>query len=287
MTRLVARLLLLALVLALVVPAAHGAEDPRVIKVDVSRYGWNGDPNLIITVEEGELVELLFTYGDGDLAVDNPHVMRIEGLNLESGDLSLTNPTTAIRFRPEKTGTYALKCVITCEGHDLLTSGRVRVVAAGGAAAGVEPQATSVRVTTSPPPVPGGQAEVRARATTGAGVPLEGVVVEFALRTTFLISGWMELGQARTGADGEAVFRFTPTAGGDQTVRARYAGSGRYLGAERSSAITVPPVPLPHRAEGGGLIPGLGFWLLGVVVGGVWLTYLLILYQLRLVSLDR
>jgi hypothetical protein len=262
--------------------------EARVIDVDISRWGFNGDPDLILTVEEGELIELRFLYGDDTLDESNPHVMLIEGLNLESGLLDAQHRQTTIRFRPETIGTHKLRCIVPCHGHDQLDGGRVRVVPAGVAAAGIEPVVTAIALTATPPETAGHPAEVRARVTAGGGgTPLEGVTVEFAVRTTFMMSGWLVVGYARTDATGEAVLVFQPNRGGDQTVRARYAGSTRHLGVERTHNLAVPELVLTYGRETAPLVPGLGFWLLALVVGGIWFTYAFVAFQLRQLANDR
>jgi hypothetical protein len=280
---------LLSLLLSGGAPALAAAEptEPRVIEVSVSQWGWNDDPELILTVEEGELVEFRFSYGDGDLADDNPHVMIIERTGLESGLLSRENPLVTLRFRPETVGTHTLQCIAPCHGHEQLKTGRVRVVPVGATLAGIEPVTTSIRLATVPPSHPGGEAEARAAITTEEGVPLEGVTVEFAVRTTFMMSGWLPLGRARTDASGEAVLRFAPNRGGDQTIRASYAGSTRYLGADRTLNLAVPDLELTYAGAREPLIPGLGFWLLGVIVAGIWLTYAFVVQQLGRLATDR
>lgn len=285
MTRRLAILLLLLLALGGALPAS-AAEQPRVVEVEVGRSGFNGDPNLILTVEEGELVEFRFRYADGDLARDNPHVMMIEGLDLETGRIDQANAESVLRVRPEKTGTYILRCTVTCEGHEFLQTAKVRVVGAGGGAAGGEPLATTINMATVPPSRPGGEAEVRAMVATEAGAPLEGVMVEFSVRTTFITTGLMRLGEARTNGAGEAVLRFKPNRGGNQTVVARYAGSGRYLGSDKAFNLAVPEMELTYLREVKPLVPVLGFWLFWLILGGIWLTYLFIFLQLGLVTRD-
>lgn len=267
--------------------AAAGDGGPRVIEVEVSRWGFNGDPNHLITVEEGELVEFHFTYGDGDMEQSNPHVMMIEGTGLESGLIDQDNPVTTIRFRADNVGTHTLQCVVPCEGHELLKTGRVRVVPPGAGVAELEPETTGIKVAAVPPSTQGEGAEVRALLTTAGGSPLEGMLVEFAVRTTFMMSDWMEVGRARTDAGGEAVLRFEPNRGGNQTVRASYAGSSRYVGSEGMMSLAVPEMALAYHQANRPLIPGLGFWLLWLVIGGIWLTYALVVLQLRQLSLDR
>jgi hypothetical protein len=290
MPRLVAALTMIAALAAgQGVLAGPPPTEPRVIEVDVSRWGWNDDPDLILTVEEGELVEFHFTYGDGDMADDNPHAMMIDGTGLETDAIDRENPLTVLRFRPEAIGTHTLQCTVLCEGHERLKAGRVRVVPAGAAASGIEPTVTTLALTTVPPPTATDRAEVRALLTMAGGFPLEGVMVEFDVRTTFMMSGWLGVGRARTDANGEALLAFAPNRGGDQTVRARYAGSTRYLGAERTVNLSVPEMALVYDSGRGvrPLIPGLGFWLFWTLVGGIWLTYAFVVNQLRQLASDR
>lgn len=265
--------------------SAAAQSSPKQIVIDVSQHGWNNDPNAIFTVEEGEPVEFVFNYGDGDLSIDNPHVMMIEGTNVESGQLNRANPKQVMRFVPEKTGTFSLQCKITCTGHGNLGSGRIRVVAAGSG--GAQPLETAIALVTVPPKAAGELAEVRAKVTTATGAPVEGVTVDFSVRTTFVISEWMPVGQARTGPSGEAVLRFRPNRGGDQTVRAYYAGSGRYVGAEKTLNLAVPEMQPVYNQPDGLHIPGFGFWLLWLIVGVIWATYLLIFFNLRQLRLNR
>lgn len=285
MNRVLAILLFLLLAVGSALPAA-AAEQARVVDVEVSQYGFNGDPNLILTVEEGELVEFRFIYGDGALAKDNPHVLSIEGMDLDTGRIDRANAQSVLRIRPEKTGTYTLRCTVTCEGHEFLQTAKVRVVAAGAGTSGAQPVATTIQMATVPPAKQGEEAVLRAQLTTETGAPIEGVMVEFSVKTTFVTTGWMRVGDARTDASGVAALRFKPNRGGDQTVQARYAGSGRYLGADKAFNLAVPLMNLTYEKGVRPLIPGLGFWLFWLLLGGIWSTYFFVFVQLGLVTRD-
>ena len=283
------RKLLVALVLVLValpLTALAAEASPRVFELKVGNRGFNEDPNLTLTAEAGEMVELHLIYDDMDLPHENPHQIAVEGTNVESTILDPGHPTATLRFRAEKVGTLTLACKISCTGHDRLNA-RLNIVPFGGAGSAVKPESTSLALITKAPPTPDGKAEARAKVTTDTGAPVEGVTVQFTVRTTFVIADWLPVGEARTNAQGEAMLLFRPNRSGDQTVRARFEGGGRYQGSEKAMNLAAGQVQSTYASVPGLHIPGLGYWLLWTVLGVIWTTFGIVFFNLRQIALNR
>lgn len=280
--------LLVALLLLLAAHPGLAAEaPPRVIELKVNSSGFNGQPKLTLVAEEDEMVELHLTYDDMELPEENPHQISIMGTDIESPVLDREHPTAVLRFRAGKVGTIqAIACKLVCDGHDNLNA-TLRIVpfgSAGGAAA--QAQETQMALTTKPPATPEGKAELQATLTAG-GSPLEGVEVNFLVRTTFVIVDWMKIGTARTDEKGRAVFQFKPNRSGDQTVQANFEGSGRYKSVEMAVSLAAGNVTSDYVPDTGFHIPGFGFWMLWVILGGIWLIFGYIMLQFRLIAANR
>lgn len=145
------------------------------------------------------------------------------------------------------------------------------------------------RISLSREPDPSGAVRLLARVTDSAGGAVEGTAVTVLGRTAF---GWLMLGEAETDARGTAAFTLPPgqaiaevtaQAGEDQNIRAVLA----LIPGERGI-----PAKRPGRDVLRTLSPQPGFispypppqlLILGVILGGIWLTYgFLVLHLVRI-----
>jgi hypothetical protein len=271
--RLAAVMILAALVLDLSVLPADAAQRLRVV---VSERGF--DP-AVVEVTEGELVELTLVYGDDRNKDDNPHIIVIEGLGIESPVISLANPEAAVRFTAERSGRLRFKCVAYCHGHDRLQGGFITVrpaLAAGTASAA----AARVELVAAPPEAPGAMAALRAQLSAADGQPVEGVLIRFDQQATLVRTGWTAVGRVRTDERGVARLEFRPF--GDALrvpVRAVFEGNVRYQPAEARAALDLPGLASWWKPPAEVRIPIVGVSLLWAVLAGVWLTFAYTLYQ--------
>ncbi|MBI3975562.1 MAG: hypothetical protein HY334_04140 [Armatimonadetes bacterium] len=263
----------MALVLSLLVLPARALERVRVV---VSERGF--DPP-VVEVTEGELVEITFVYGDSHLPQDNPHVIFIEGLRLESPQISRARPEVAVRFTAEQSGRLLFKCTAYCTGHDRLQAGYLSVRPAS-AAGPVPAVATVLQLLAAPPDVPGAKAALRAQLSSDDGQPVEGVLVRFEQQAALVKTGWAPVGSARTDPRGVALIEYAPF--GDALrvpARAVFEGNVRYQPAEARAVLDLPALPSWWAPVAEVRVPVVGTWLLWLVVSAVWLTFAYVAYQ--------
>lgn len=262
--------------LALVLAGLQPADAAERVRVIVSERGFEPE---VIEVTEGELVELTLVYGDTHLAEDNPHIVFLEGLDLESPELSRAHPEVTVRFTAERSGRLRFKCTAYCTGHDRLQAGSLRVRPAAGAGA-VPAVATQLQLLAAPPDVPGAKAAMRAQLTDTEGEPVEGVLIRFEQQATLVKSGWAPVGKGRTDGRGVVLIEFAPF--GDAVrvpVRAIFEGSARHQSAQAEAALELPAVTSWWAPSGEVRVPLVGTWLLWFIIAAVWLTFAYVVYQ--------
>lgn len=143
----------------------------------------------------------------------------------------------------------------------------------------------------------------------GEGKPISGANIKFYVEQTFFlglgnvpvetfrgpvvvdygaqegtVKGLMEIGEARTNAQGIASFKYSPAISGDLKLVAKY-GPGNPNVVEATALWTGAE----HSAH---YHPDIGIrtsflkpsWILGILLGGIWLTFLFVLYQVYAIS---
>jgi hypothetical protein len=272
-----------ATVLLLGVPGltAHAAEPQRVKVLVNSHEGF--DPP-IVTVTQGEPVEIAFVYDDHDLDEDNPHVIFIEGLDLQTEEISRENPEAVLRLVADTSGRMTIRCTRYCTGHERLLAGYLDVRPSGGdGQATVE--ATQVELAVGTHDVADAPLVLRATVTTTAGDPIEGVMVRFEQETDLVDFAkfqflWVAVGAARTDEEGAAGLEYSAFGtSSEPLVRAVFDGTSRYLPATGTAELSLSPLGAAPAEEAGLHVPVMGFWLIWVVLASVWLTFGYVLMQ--------
>jgi len=271
------RCLLALLTAAVIVPglSALPAFAAQQVRVVVSQRGF--EP-AVIEVTEGELVELTLVYGDDPHQADNPHIIVIEGLGIQSPVISLANPQATVRFTAERSGRLLFKCVAYCTGHDRLQSGYIQVQPAAAGASPAVP--TRLQLVAAPPEAVGAMAALRAQLSAAGGQPVEGVLIRFEQQATLVRTGWTVIGRVRTDDRGVARLEYRPF--GDALkvpVRALFEGTVRYGPAEAKAALDLPGLATWWKPPAPVRIPIIGIGLLWAALAGVWLTFGYTLYQ--------
>ena len=240
----------------------------------------------VLDVPEGQPVELTFVYGDGHLPDDNPHILRIEGLNIESGEISRSTPQTTVTFTASQSGEIKYVCSIRCVGHGRLRDGKLNVVPAS--AINVVAQKVNLKLAATSPDAVGASARLRAELATIAGAPVEGVTVHFEQRTNLIAPGWVHLGAAVTDKSGAAAIEFLPFGDpGDQPVRAIFEGGTRYEPMTTAGILSVTQVAPAWQAPARPPLADAGYWMLVAAVTGVWITLSFVGWQLIRVWRER
>ncbi len=94
-------------------------QEKEPIRVEVSRYGFNGNPGEFrLEVEEGQEVAVTFVYGYGNLSEDNPHIISALGYGIDTDLLSQENPEVTLSFIVKEPGEIVFACIRPqCVGH--------------------------------------------------------------------------------------------------------------------------------------------------------------------------
>jgi len=132
----------------------------------------------------------------------------------------------------------------------------------------------------------GASVTLRARLTAADGTPVTDAVVVIVSEAAWgEVEGEVELGRDRTDRNGIATAAAAMRRTGAIEVVARFAGD------DRRQAATSPPVSIRVTGDAqlytpkvGVRIPGLGGWLIAVVVAAVWLLYLSVAGRLALIA---
>ncbi|MBI4289488.1 MAG: Ig-like domain-containing protein [Chloroflexi bacterium] len=126
---------------------------------------------------------------------------------------------------------------------------------------------------------------VRVTARDGQGRPVaKATILMFSPAQFGAASGEMKLGQVSTDASGQATFTFQARRQGPQTIVARFSGNGKYSTAENSVALTVSGSGHLYEQKAGVEIPGLGVWVLIMLLGGFWSAYLFVMALLTRIA---
>ncbi len=99
-------------------------------------------------------------------------------------------------------------------------------------------------------------------------------------------SGEMRLGQITTDALGQATFTYQARREGPQTFIARFIGDSNYVPAEASVALSVQGSVQLYEQQAGVKIPGLGVWLLVLLLGGFWSVYLVVMVLVTRIAIE-
>jgi len=282
---------------------AH-AETQEVVKIRVEVTDGGFRPPTI-EVEEGSMVELTFVWAHQAFLLDE-HVIVLEGYKLESDKINSDHREATIRFVADKPGTFAFKCDLQCESHDLLLNASLKVKRGSGSAGGSASfTSTDLNISASATATSGEVVTLTVVLKDVTGVAVPKAEVRFYLDAEFVgTRGQMEIGKARTDANGVAVWAYQPTLDVPQyNITARFEGMGVYGESQEAIAIqelVAPPsayTVAPAGLEGAPKFPtsvGLGdtaesawswsvsHWgplLLMLMVVGAWVTFIYVLYN--------
>jgi hypothetical protein len=296
-------LVLMALLLAaapLYTAQAHvlRLSQPVQIRVEINDDGFNhnGGGDFNIDVELGQVVELTFVWA-GEKNPDDEHIFVVDGYNLKSGKINSTHRETTLKFVADKVGTFDFKCDIDCENHDLLQKGHLNVKAgSGGTGTGSEDARTptSLAVTASAPEA-GAATTLTAVLTDADGAPVPDVEVTFSADAEFVSTkGQMEVGKAKTNADGVATIDYQPIPEA-QKITAHFEAVGLYGASQQTieikqtgtgSTYKMAPVGLENAPKSWALNHWGPLAILALVVGS-WLVFGYVLYQVFGIARSR
>lgn len=270
----------------------------KVFTIVVGRTGFNGSSGALnIQVNQGDRVRIIFVYGDGDLRQDNPHVVIIEGYNIQSDEIRKKDPTSIVEFTAGQVGEFRFYCSVPCLGMDNLQKGMLEVN---------RPKlATSIKTSLSAnhlevhhPNIDHfiphtDMIHVIAYVTDENGGPVVGALVDFLFSTSF---GMMKVASNVTEADGSAHLLYPLVSLRKMSVAAYFRGSGSYVGSNATSALipdasTVEEPETPYLSGQNMLLdPRLVgveahvaatlIAMIAIVVGSVWVMYTYVLTRI-------
>ncbi len=270
----------------------------RELTVVVGRTGFNGSSRaLSIQVDQGERVRINFVYGDSDLRQDNPHIVTIEGYNIQTGEIGRKNPIETVEFTAGQVGKFRFYCSIPCLGMENLQQGFLEVnppklqtfIRTNASARHLEIHHPNVAHFIPHTDL----LHVVAYLTDEKGSPVVGVLVDFLVGTSF---GAMKVASNVTEADGSAHLLYPLVSLRQMMVVIDFGGSGIYR-ASNSTQVFSPDIFPGEAAETPylsgqntlvdprvvGVQPYVGAILvavIAVVVGAVWSTYAHVLSQI-------
>ncbi len=120
----------------------------------------------------------------------------------------------------------------------------------------------------------------------GRGAPISGATVILLSPADFgATSGEMRLGRVITGPQGQATFAYQARREGPQKLVARLAPGGGYAPAEASVSLNVQGSAQLYEQHSAGIeVPGIGVWILVMLLGGFWSVYLVVMVLAALIA---
>jgi hypothetical protein len=201
--------------------AVSTSEDPgsKTFTIIVGHDGFNHTSGpLTIQVNQGDNVTIKFVYGDSNFAYDNPHVIRIEGYNIQTQLLDKKAPVQRLSFIVGQTGTFVIHCVLPCFGMENLQNGALEVIPS--------PLKIAITTITTMQHMEYHQNlhfHVIAVVTDKNNKPVSGVLVDLFVETDF---GLMKRGSNVSQADGSVHFLYPLTVMRDTEILVSFGGSG-------------------------------------------------------------
>lgn len=265
------------------------ADEPVKIRIEITDNGFNGQPDSTIEVEQGKLVELTFVFAQKS-ALGDSHIIMLKGYGLETPEVNYYKPEATLKFMADKPGTFELTCDLDCEIHDKLKRAHLKVTGVAGTGSGQHAAAlvpTVLSVYPSQWQVQGGEVKLSAALKDGNGAPVPRATVLFYLETTFAgTAGRMEIGEAKTDANGAAATAYKPTFPGKQKITASFEGIGLYAESEQSFELQVLSVGQGYTVAPRGLegLSDRAPLVVALVMLAIWSTFAHVLYQVFRIS---
>ena len=281
LSTLFALLLVLASGLGALADSRPAFADDQPVKITVKLTDAGFVP-ATVEVQQGQAVELTFVWDSPAHPLDE-HIMVIPDYKLESDKINSDHKETTVKFVATKSGTFNFKCDMECDVHDLLQHGELKVTAGGGAAAALQPSKFVVDPVTGVI-TKGGSVSIAAQLVDKDGKPIPKAEVRFYAEQQFLgRTGLIEIGIAKTGANGIASAVYRPTTPDAEKIVAKFAGVGLYDATEQTIPLVGSAQFAPAAAPNSddtlhGMKKGARLGLV-LVIAGVWLTFGFIAFQ--------
>ncbi len=285
------RVLALALLLSALPPrgVVRAQGEVHRIRTVVNDGGWEGNPgDYYVEVEQGEAVEWTFIW-DQKVAMQDEHIMTLDGYRLEWDEINKDSREATVQFVADKAGTFTFKCDMDCVIHDQLQRGHLKVKPKAGEGGGAAMlTATSIKLKPSSTVSAGEPIDLMATVRDANGAPVAKADVHFFADVEFAgTKGTMEIGTARTDANGVAFFDYQPTfAARYLKITARFEGMGVYAEAEQSTTVAIVDALPAYTVRPVGL-EAVGQWTLAaflLAIAGVWAVFGYVLFQAYQIS---
>ncbi|MBW7881302.1 MAG: hypothetical protein H3C34_01465 [Caldilineaceae bacterium] len=294
-------MLIVLFMAALPMDAAHGqtspGQEPIQVQLAATDSGFeclagcdavhfDGSPWIYtLEVEESSLVELTFIWQHATY-LDESHIMVLDGYKLEWDQIDFYNQEATLRFIADQPGTFTFKCELECHLHDFMQRGHLKVRRTGAGSDGAAAlTATALTVAPSSWTTEGETVTLMTLLRDAQGAAVPKAEIHYYLDAEFAgTKGNMEIGRAKTDANGVAFLDFRPTLSiPQQVITARFSGMGIYDESEQTFAIEVTGVPPAAYTVAPVGLEELRRWapaVLVAVVLGIWAIFGVVVYQL-------
>ena len=118
-----------------------------------------------------------------------------------------------------------------------------------------------------------------------AGNPIAGALISFSIPTEFLNNtGDMDIGWARTNADGVASLDYAPRIEGEREIVASFDGNEIFTPSSITETLMVEQGPVSYRELSPVRVPGANKWMAAAVLLVVWGLFLSSLVRIWLIA---
>lgn len=118
-----------------------------------------------------------------------------------------------------------------------------------------------------------------------AGNPIAGALISFSIPTEFLNNtGDMDIGWARTGANGMASLDYAPRIEGEREITAIFDGNAVFAPSSITETLTVEQGPVSYRELSPVRVPGANKWMAAAVLLVVWGLFLSSMARIWLIA---
>lgn len=132
----------------------------------------------------------------------------------------------------------------------------------------------------------GDSVELEAQLSANGG-PLAGAEIVFLRLGRFMNNGSdLEIGSAVTDASGIAMVTYVPRSEGEQLIMAEFAGMADVRSGFSETTVFINPGPAQFSQEVGISVPGVNVSLLVMILGAVWVTFLVVMYHVWRIARD-
>ena len=166
-----------------------------------------------------------------------------------------------------------------------LLAAAVVCLSLAGVALAQGPASTKLVLELPPEGAAGQEMTASARLADEAGGAIVAATVLFRREVVFMNTGVeLGLGQAVTNGQGIAALTFAPRSEGEMRITAEFKGNAQHRPSGSEKVVLIKTGPQLYVETAGVRIPGINVGLLAAVLGGVWVTYFIVMSRIFLIA---